>query len=82
MKETMVRSVDEKSIGAENIRARSRLVRNALILGISIVLVAALCFIVASHLGFEHMACKMAEDALGSALSHAHSLVRAVDPPH
>lgn len=69
----------EERTAAESQRARARLIRKALILVIALVLLAALCLVVASHLGFKHMACKMAEDTLDSALSHARTLARQVD---
>lgn len=80
-KRTMTGATSEDRIAAANLRARARLVRKALVLGVSLVLLASLCFVVASHIGFEHMACKMAEDALGSALSHARSLARRIEDP-
>ena len=78
MEDVMAADGNGERVVAENARARSRLLRRALILGASLLLLASLCFVVASHVGFEHVACKMAEDALSSALSHARSLARRI----
>lgn len=61
----------ETGIRTEEEHLRSGLVGWVLGLGLMAVSVACLSLLVASHLAFRHLGCKMAEDALGSALRHA-----------
>ncbi len=60
----------------EPIRPQFRLLSVAILFGALLILTSAVILAIVPQIGFTHLACKMEEDALGSSLSHARTLVR------
>lgn len=78
MKQMTSQMPDVERSPRELSRPGSRLLAMAVVVGAVLVVMVSVFLVIASEIGLEHVACKMEEDTLGSALGHARGIVRQI----